>query len=117
MTDVEGDGHSPSFKSHRALHEVNGIVGHASEKVVGERQVALCDVKESFLFVVAAVRAEAGQQHVRENADGPNVGLQRQRLVLDDLGRHKVRRALNLAHVAVAFNRPRKPKVAQLKSI
>lgn len=107
----------PWFKSHRALHEVNGIIGHAFKKLVGERQVALCDVKESFLFVVTSERAVAWEKNVGKNANWPDVSFQRQRFILDDFWRDIIGSALNLANILRAFNGTRKTKVAKFKSI
>lgn len=54
----------PRFKSHRASHEINGIIRHAFEELIGKRQIALCDVEECFLLVVAAERAAACEKNV-----------------------------------------------------
>lgn len=43
---------SPWFKSQRALHEINGIIRHAFEDIIGKGKIALCDVEECFLLVV-----------------------------------------------------------------
>ena len=107
----------PWFKSHRALHEVNGIVRNAFEQLFWEGQIAFCDVEECLLLVVAAEGTEAGQQHIGQHAHAPNIGFQRERIVLDDLGGDVVGRALNLADALAAFDRSCESKIAQFQSI
>lgn len=108
---------SQRFKSHRALHEVNGIIGYALKQFIGKRQVALCDVKKRLLFVIAAERTEAGQENVSEDADRPYVSFEWQRLVLNDFRRDEIWRSLNFAYTVAAFDGAREPKIAQQESI
>lgn len=108
---------SPWLKSHRALHEIDGIIGNALEQIIGKRQITLGDVKERLLLIIAAVRTEAAEQHVSEHTDAPDIGFQRQRLVLDDLGCDKVGCALYFADILGALDGARKAKVAQFKSV
>lgn len=61
------------FKSHCALHEVNGIVTSVLKEFIGKRQVALCDVEERLLFVIATERAEAREKNISKNSDRPDV--------------------------------------------
>lgn len=108
---------SPWLKSHRALHEIDGIIGNALEQIIGKRQITLGDVKERLLLIIAAIRTEAAEQHVSEHTNAPDIGFQRQRLVLDDLGCDKVGCALYFADILRAFDGARKAKVAQFKSV
>lgn len=64
------------FKSHRALHKVDGIVGNAFKQFVRKRQIALSDVEERLLLVITAERAEAGEKDIRQDANRPNIGFQ-----------------------------------------
>lgn len=105
------------FKSHRAFHEFNGIIGHSFEQLVRERKTALRDVQKGLLLVIAAERTESREKDVSQNPNRPNIGLQRQRLVLNDLRGDEVWGALYFADVFVAFDCPRKAKVTQLESV
>lgn len=77
----------------------------------------MCDVEEGFLLIIAAKRIAAGEQGIGKHADRPNVGLERERLILYELWSNVIGCALNLAHILRAFDGARESKIAELQSI
>lgn len=75
------------------------------------------DVAERLLLVVAAEGAVASEENVGEHANRPDVGFQRQRLVLDDFWGDKVGRALDLANALSALDSAGKSEITQFQSV
>lgn len=113
----EPEPHSLWFNTKCTLDKVLRRLRHILEQILREIQRTLRDIQERLLLGVAAERTAAGQQHVRQHTDRPDVGGQAERLVLEHLRRHVVRGAENLAHFAHLFDEARDAEVAQFQAV
>lgn len=80
-----------------AANEILGRVGHVSKQILREVKAAICDVAKGFLLCLPTKRGVAGQQHICQHTQAPDVCGKGDGLVLQNLWSDVIRSADDLA--------------------
>ena len=93
----------PWFFHQQFLDEILSKIRAVLEALLVKSVVHSNNVLVGLLLGVPEEGGEAGEHDVRDHADAPEVGVQGQRLVVDNLGTHELRRAKHLADLQAKY--------------